>query len=69
MIYREMGSTNRKDKTGGKGGHLSQPEIIDLIDLLKPTKIIPVHTTHPEIFNQLFGPKIREANPGQKIRL
>jgi ribonuclease J len=36
-------------------GHASQPEIIELVDKLKPNKIIPVHTENPEKFTELFG--------------
>ena len=44
-------------------GHLSQPEIIELINMLNPKKIIPIHTTHPEIFKKLFKDKIFEIEP------
>ncbi|MDY6866248.1 MAG: MBL fold metallo-hydrolase RNA specificity domain-containing protein, partial [Halobacteriota archaeon] len=31
-------------------GHASKPELIELITKLKPKKVIPVHTEHPEVF-------------------
>ena len=48
-------------------GHISQPELIELVNLLKPAKIIPIHTSHPELFQQLFGQKVTLAEPGKPI--
>ena len=39
-------------------GHLSKPEIVELVKLLQPNKIIPVHTAYPETFQTLFGDKV-----------
>ena len=38
-------------------GYLSQPELIELVELLQPRKIIPIHTSHPQLFKDLFGEK------------
>jgi len=35
-------------------GHASQSEIVELIEKLKPKKIIPIHTAHPSKFKELF---------------
>jgi ribonuclease J len=50
-------------------GHLSQPELIELVKLLKPRKIIPVHTTHQEIFRELFGDKVILVEPEKPLIL
>ena len=44
-------------------GHLSKPEIIELVRLLEPETIIPVHTMHPEIFEELFGDRVIQVKP------
>jgi ribonuclease J len=48
-------------------GHLSQPEIVELVGMLNPGKIIPIHTTHQEIFRELFPDKIIIPEPETPI--
>lgn len=36
-------------------GHVSGPELINLIHEIKPKTIVPVHTIHPEIFVEKLG--------------
>jgi ribonuclease J len=39
-------------------GHASKLELKELIEKLNPTKIIPIHTTKPELFEEMFGEKV-----------
>ena len=39
-------------------GHASKPELKELIERINPTKIIPIHTEHPELFQGMFEEKI-----------
>jgi ribonuclease J len=50
-------------------GHLSQPEIKELVNLLDPKKIIPVHTNYPKIFKDLFGDKVQLIEPEKTVQL
>ena len=36
-------------------GHASGPEIQEMIDKIKPKMLVPVHTTHPELFKNSAG--------------
>jgi ribonuclease J len=35
-------------------GHLSQNDLIKVIDEIDPDKIVPIHTQHPEWFRATF---------------
>jgi ribonuclease J len=48
-------------------GHASKPELKELIDRINPTKIIPIHTEHPELFRELYKEKIVLPNYAQPI--
>lgn len=50
-------------------GHLSQPEIVDLVELLRPSKIIPIHTSSPEVFVELFGDQVILAESEKPVKL
>lgn len=50
-------------------GHLSQPEIVELVNLLVPKKIIPVHTMNPTLFQQLFGDKVQLIKQEETVEL
>jgi ribonuclease J len=39
-------------------GHASSPELIELIERINPEKIIPIHTEHCALFEEMFGEKI-----------
>ena len=39
-------------------GHASKPELKELIEKINPVKIIPIHTTHYELFQEMFKDKI-----------
>ena len=39
-------------------GHASKPELKELIERINPTKIIPIHTEHGELFQDMFEGKI-----------
>ncbi len=39
-------------------GHASKPELKELIGAINPAKIIPIHTEHCEIFEEIFGERI-----------
>ena len=34
-------------------GHASGPELKKILHKIKPTKIIPIHTEHPELFQDI----------------
>jgi ribonuclease J len=53
---------NKVFQTRHVSGHLSKPEIVELVRLLDPKTIIPVHTMRPEIFADLFGDRVRQVN-------
>ncbi|MFA5868828.1 MAG: MBL fold metallo-hydrolase RNA specificity domain-containing protein [Candidatus Bathyarchaeia archaeon] len=36
-------------------GHLSQSDLIKVVDEIDPDKIIPIHTQHPEWFKDTFS--------------
>jgi ribonuclease J len=54
--------TDEKGKRSFKrrhvSGHASKPELKETIDKITPTKIIPIHTNHPEQFEEMFKGKI-----------
>jgi ribonuclease J len=35
-------------------GHASKPELKELIDRINPAKIIPIHSNHPRLFEEMF---------------
>jgi ribonuclease J len=39
-------------------GHASKPELKELIERINPAKIIPIHTTNPIQFEDMFGNKV-----------
>ena len=45
-------------------GHASKQEIFDMIEEIKPRKVAPVHTHHPELF-----PRHLKIEKGQKIEI
>lgn len=51
-------------------GHASQPELVELITKLDPGLIIPIHTSNPQLFQQLLPSKrVLVPEYGQKISL
>jgi len=48
-------------------GHASGPQIQDMIDAIQPKKLIPIHTEHPELFENKNGQIYPPVN-GKKIR-
>ncbi len=52
-------------------GHISGPELVDLIREIAPAQVIPVHTTHPERFADLLGgrPPVRLPRIGVPLTL
>ena len=48
-------------------GHASQVEIKELIEKINPERIIPIHTTQSNLFDQLFPNKIIHAKYGESI--
>jgi ribonuclease J len=41
-------------------GHASRKEIMDIIKEIKPQRVIPIHTEHPELFRKLLKFKVIE---------
>ena len=50
-------------------GHASQNELKELIQKINPERIIPIHTEHPEIFEQMFPGKVEIPKYGKPIDL
>ena len=50
-------------------GHASQPELVEMITKLNPGKIIPVHTLHPEVFEELFPGKVLRVKNGLTVKI
>ncbi len=50
-------------------GHASPSDLKRFVDLLKPRKIIPIHTFYPDKYKELFASEIILLNDGQKINL
>ncbi len=50
-------------------GHASKPELQELIDKINPTKIIPVHSNYPEMFEELFRGKVFLPKNSEAIEL
>jgi len=50
-------------------GHASKPELKELIERINPTKIIPVHTEHCELFQGMFEGKIVLPKYAQPIEV
>ena len=48
-------------------GHASQPELVEMINKLNPGKIIPVHTLHPEVFEELFPGRVISVKHGDIV--
>jgi len=39
-------------------GHASKPELKELIEKINPAKIIPIHTEHCDLFQEMFKEKV-----------
>lgn len=50
-------------------GHASKMELKELIEKINPTKIIPIHTTNPELFEGMFVGKVVLPMYAQSIEL
>lgn len=52
-------------------GHISQEELIEFIEEIRPQKVIPVHTEHPELFKEKLSSDFEVILPetGQSIRI
>jgi ribonuclease J len=50
-------------------GHASKTELKELIEKIDPTKIIPIHTTNPEIFESMFAGKVVLPKYSQTIEI
>jgi ribonuclease J len=50
-------------------GHASKPELKELIDKINPAKIIPIHSNHPEMFEEMFKGKILLPKNSQAIEI
>ncbi len=50
-------------------GHASQPELVEMITKLNPGKIIPVHTLHPEVFEELFPGRVIRVKHGDTVKI
>jgi ribonuclease J len=42
-------------------GHCSEPEVRDMVRTISPKVVVPVHTEHPERFEQ-FGPRVMQPS-------
>jgi ribonuclease J len=50
-------------------GHASKPELKELIERINPAKIIPIHTTTPRQFEEMFGSKVVFPKYAQPIEV
>lgn len=50
-------------------GHASKPELKELIERINPKKIIPVHSEHPELFEEMFKGKVLLPKNSQAIEV
>ena len=50
-------------------GHASQSELKELIHKINPRKIIPIHTTNPELFESMFRGKVILPKYAQPIEI
>jgi len=49
-------------------GHASGPELFNALEKIKPKKIIPIHTQHPDLFQKQFN-QVALVKTGEKIHL
>ena len=50
-------------------GHASKTELKELIQKINPTKIIPIHTEKPKVFEEIFEGKIILPKYGEPIEI
>ncbi len=50
-------------------GHASKPELKELIQKTNPAKIIPIHTTNPNQFEDIFGKRVVSPKYAQSIEV
>lgn len=50
-------------------GHAYKDDLIALVESMKPKRVIPNHTFHPEAFNDMFGEKTLLLQDGQALEL
>jgi ribonuclease J len=50
-------------------GHASKPELKELIEKINPAKIIPIHSNHPEQFEEMFKGKTVLPKNAQAIEI
>jgi mRNA degradation ribonuclease J1/J2 len=48
-------------------GHACQKELVELIQAIKPLRIIPIHTTSVATFKKIFGDAVIEPKYGTPI--
>jgi ribonuclease J len=50
-------------------GHASKPELKELIEKINPAKIIPIHTEHRNLFQEMFKEKVVLAEYAKPIEV
>jgi len=50
-------------------GHAYREDLVKFVVALKPKRVIPNHTFHPEAFTGLFGEKALPLQDGQALKL
>jgi ribonuclease J len=50
-------------------GHACQKELVELIHAIKPSRIIPIHTTSVETFREMFGDFVVQPTYGTPIEI
>jgi ribonuclease J len=50
-------------------GHASQNELKELIEKINPKKIVPIHTNHPKLFENMFPGKVVLPKYSQPIEI
>jgi len=50
-------------------GHASKPELKEIIDKINPAKIVPIHSDHPELFEEMFKEKVLLPKDSQAIEV
>jgi ribonuclease J len=70
IVYDYEGSGKQKSFVRRHvSGHASKPELKELIQKINPAKIIPIHTEHCELFQEMFGEKIVLPKYAQPIEV
>jgi ribonuclease J len=67
----ETGKLDKAERGFHSSGHASAPELMEIIDTINPEIVIPIHTEHPELFQDKLGVQSQVIIPeiGVPIRM